>query len=270
MSVFDETIAQLNLAISSIISQKFTDFELIIILDKPDNIVLEEYLKDLSKNEKRIIFIKNSQNVKLGASLNKWIQISRWKYIARMDGDDQCHTSKIKKQFLFLEEKKHVDLLFTWWTEINEKRESLMRIPSKKDFRNIKKTFFYKSPILHASMMCRTEILQNNLYPETDRPEDFSLFLSLISKWYKFDVLEESLYTYYVDEYNLEKKYKKNRIFSSNFIKILSKNILYYYKNIFFWWMYWICLVQWILSRNKYVFYLFFNTLQSMYKKFFI
>jgi len=107
-------------------------------------------------------------------------------------------------------------------------------------------------------MMCKKNIFKKYNYPEIDRPEDFSLFLKLIYKKYSFDILEENLYSYYIQSKNLEKKYEKIRIFSSNYIKIFLKNIGKYWNNIYFWFRFLIVVLEYILTRNKLIFNLFY------------
>jgi hypothetical protein len=220
--------------------------------------------------DSRIIFIENKKNIKLWASLNKWIKLAEWKYIARMDADDECDRWKLWKQLQYLENNLEIDLLFTGWQEIDELWNANIRIPTHDDFKNIRKTFFYKSPILHASMMCKKSIFERFSYPAIDRPEDFSLFLELISAWYRFDILEENLYSYYIQWENWEKKYIKIKIFSENYLKILLKNYSLFWINIYFWWMLFIVTIQWILTRNKIIFDWVFNTLQNLYRKIFL
>jgi len=270
MSVYWENQKQLQRAIGSILEQSFSDFECIIVLDNPTNFEAKQYILKEQKTDTRIIFLENERNIKLWASLNKWISVAKGKYIARMDGDDICDASKLEKQFQYLEKHSEVDLLFTWWEQIDEKWKIEIRIPLQEDFQNIKNTFFYKSPLLHASMMCRKEVFEHHRYPEIDRPEDFWLFLALIANDYSFDVIPEKLYTFFVDKYDSEKKYQKIRIFSSNYLQILWKNIPHFFWNIYFWWMFTISIIQWVLSRNQYVFDVFFGKLQDLYKHYII
>lgn len=268
MSVFSENQEQLKASITSILQQSFSDFEFVIILDNPENTVAKTYIE--KQSDPRIVFLENPENIKLGASLNKGINNARGKYIARMDGDDICDITKLEKQYTYMQEHPGTTLLFTWWEEVDEKWKRESRIPSELDFSNIHKTFFYKSPILHASMMCRKEVFEKYQYPETDRPEDFALFMRLIHEGYIFNILEENLYTFFIDSYDLEKKYKKIRIFSWNFLSILWKNKGHFIFNPYFWWMFLVCCIEWILSRNKWIFFWVFNSLQKMYKRFFI
>ncbi len=266
MSVYNESIGQLQRSMDSVLWQSFQSYEFIIVLDNPENIKGREYIVSQQKADKRIIFLENEKNIKLWASLNRWIELVRWEYIARMDGDDVCDPRKLQKQVEYLEGNRNVDLLFTGWEEIDEQGNTQVRIPSRIDFQNISKTFFYKSPLLHASMICKRKILEKSTYPEIDRPEDFSLFLDLIHAWYIFDILEENLYSFYIQTQDIEKKYEKIRVFSSNYLRILLKNTSKFWKNIYFWWMFLLVIIQWILSRNRHIFNIFFIRLQDIYK----
>lgn len=92
-------------AIDSILAQTYKDFELIIIndgsTDKTEEIIL-------SYNDPRIRYIKNETNLKLINTLNKGIDLSRGKYIARMDADDISLPNRLEKEVNFLE--NHPDL----------------------------------------------------------------------------------------------------------------------------------------------------------------
>ena len=266
MSVYKENIQQLENSINSILNQAFDNIEFIIVLDNPNNLVAKNFILKIIKNDSRIIFLENKKNMWLAYSLNKAIKNTSWKYIARMDADDISDINRLKIQFVYLEKNKNIDLLFTWWTEIDEKNNKLLRIPKKEWFKKIKKYFFIKSMILHPTLMCKSKILKDNNYPIINRPEDFILFLDLIKKWYIFDILEEDLFLYTVQNYDLKLKFKKINIYSQNFLPILLKN-KYYYFNIYFLYFTIRILVEYILSRNYFIFKLFYINLFKIFKK---
>jgi len=62
MSVYNETETQLNKSILSIINQTFSNFEFIIILDNPNNIIAKNTILSFLKNDNRIIFFENEEN----------------------------------------------------------------------------------------------------------------------------------------------------------------------------------------------------------------
>lgn len=270
MSVYNETIYQLKNSMDCILWQSFQDFEFIIVSDNPQNRHAQTYIQERQKQDARIIFLQNKHNIQLGASLNRAISVATWEYIARMDADDVCDVTKLEQQYTYLQQHPKVGLLFTGWQEVDEKWTTHIRVPSRRDFAHIHQSFFYKSPLLHASMCVKASVFEKYSYPEIDRPEDFSLFLDLIAAGYQFDVIEKNLYTFYIQTYDVKKKYKKMKIFSSNFLTILHKNIDHYKMNPYFWWMYLLVIIQWVLTRNKYIFYMLFNVLQKIYKRLFI
>lgn len=266
MSVYNENQEQLDNSISSILKQSCEDFEFIIILDNPKNTIAKQLLINYKNQDKRILFLENDKNYGLPFSLNKWINISNWKYIARMDADDVSNIYRLEKQLNFLEKNEYVDLLFTWWSELDEKWNLFKRIPKREWFKNIKKYFFIKSMLLHPTLMCKSEVLKNHQYPVTDRPEDFILFLELIKKWFKFDILEEDCFLYTIQKLNLELKFKKINVFSKNFLPVLLKNT-YYYSSIYYWYFVLRIFVEFILSRNFILFKFFYIHLFNVIKK---
>ena len=84
MTVYNEPVEFVEKAISSILTQKFKDFEYIIILDKHDNYEMRSYLEGTAKEDGRIRFYVNEQNMGLARSLDKGIDLAKGMYIARM------------------------------------------------------------------------------------------------------------------------------------------------------------------------------------------
>lgn len=98
----------IQLAINSILSQTFSDWELIIIndcsSDKTSEIV-NQY------QDKRIRFLDEKENLGLSARLIQSLALSKGKYFARMDGDDISYKSRLEIQLKYLEEHPEVDLV---------------------------------------------------------------------------------------------------------------------------------------------------------------
>lgn len=92
--------------INSILSQTFSDFELLIVddgsTDETVNIIM-------SYNDIRIRLIRNNHDyIK---SCNMLLQKARGKYIARMDSDDIMIADRLEKQYRFLENNPEVDIV---------------------------------------------------------------------------------------------------------------------------------------------------------------
>ena len=89
----------LNEAIDSILNQTFEDFELIIINDAST----DKSAEIISRfKDKRIILLNNQENSGISKSLNRGIDISNGKYIARIDGNDVALPNRLNVQYKFI------------------------------------------------------------------------------------------------------------------------------------------------------------------------
>jgi glycosyltransferase involved in cell wall biosynthesis len=85
-------------AISSVLTQSFTDFELLIVNDGSTD-QTEKVIR--SFKDPRIVVI-NQQNRGIASALNLGLSHARAPYIARFDADDICFTNRIKIQYDFI------------------------------------------------------------------------------------------------------------------------------------------------------------------------
>lgn len=266
MSVHKEPVPAVQCSIESLMAQTYKNWELRIVLDCPDNISMKEYLMSLSARHPNIHIIINETNLGLGASLNKAVACSAGEYCARMDVEDISFPNRFKKQIEFVTRYPHTDLLFTQWEEIHANGSVKVRRPVSKDVKKIQRNFFIKTLLLHPTLFTRKEILKYNPYPEMERPEDWVLFLDLIRNSYKFDILEEVLYRYIVDD---TQKFQKVRVYSKNLLPHLAKNIRYYWKNLYFWVYYLRIFLEYAISRNSFIYQVTSKILTSVHKRLF-
>jgi glycosyltransferase involved in cell wall biosynthesis len=85
----------LERAIRSVLAQTFRGFEVIVVIDGPDDVTRPDALKAMSK---RIQVISLPQNVGLAEARNEGIRRARGKWIALLDDDDEWLPEKLRLQ----------------------------------------------------------------------------------------------------------------------------------------------------------------------------
>ena len=171
--------------LTSVFSQSFKNFEVILIYD-------DQNLKDLyyiRKNFKsvKLRIIINKSNIGAGYSRNVAIKHSLGKYIAFLDADDYWHKDKLSLQLNFMEKNlckiSHTDYTIAGNTK-NQKR-----IAKKLSFNEIIKS----CDIGLSTVMLKKNILKKNLFPNLRTKEDYVLWLKILKSGIKIYPINKNL-----------------------------------------------------------------------------
>ena len=177
-------------AITSILNQTFSDFELIIIDDaSTDNTA--KIIK--SFDDKRVKYFRNKQNSGVTVSLNNGLKHCCGEFVARMDADDICFPTRFEKQVSKLQEG--YDIVGTNIIFIDEKGEKQgIRTYSN----NIDSVIRMESPLAHPSVMFRKDFLQKTGWYRTEynSAEDYDLWIRFYTNNARFFIIQESLLLY--------------------------------------------------------------------------
>lgn len=186
-----KTAAFLKEAVDSMLSQTFTDFELIVLNDcSPDN---AEEIMD-SYNDPRIVRYKGEKNVGLGNVLNVGIAMARGEYIARMDSDDVSLPERLQFQADYLDAHPEYDLVSVGMKEFCG--GSAVHCYDN-ETEQIKFNALFYSPVLHASSMWRRDGFKGLLYDQSFVPsEDYDLWTRALLKGVKMRNVPRVLYLY--------------------------------------------------------------------------
>ena len=204
-------------AIESMLNQTYMNFEFLIINDGSTD-ATEEII--LSYNDDRIRYIKNNQNLKLIASLNKGLDLAKGEYIARMDADDISMPERLEKQVEFMERKPDHILVASCVSFIpNEEIFGTQSFSSDV----IRFKLLSNNCIYHTSVMMRKSMLDGQYYSKNYlHIEDYEFWTRLIGIG-KFSILEEKLVKYRVHS---ESICQKNEEFQYEQVKIVRFNLI--------------------------------------------
>lgn len=187
--------ADVEKAVASVLSQTFTDFELLIIDDgsKDNSADLVARFED-----PRIRLIRQT-NCGLAATLNRGCDMAEGEFIARQDQDDLSHPARLEKQLEYMRSNPDCALLGTW-AEIQAGDEPTGRSHTHATEHGLLCfDLLFNNPFVHSSaMLRRAAVLEIGGYstdPDRQPPEDYELW-SRIARRYRVANLPEKLLIY--------------------------------------------------------------------------
>lgn len=170
-------------SIRSILDQTYKNIEIIAIDDcSKDNTL--KILQELAEKDNRIQVIKNEENLKLIATLNKGISLCNGDYIARMDADDISLPTRIEEEVNFLENNKDHDIVSCqFYTFVSDRpgKKSLHHNPLRNE--DLQAYLLFKSGICHPAVLIRKRVFTElNLKFEKEylHVEDYALWSKAI------------------------------------------------------------------------------------------
>lgn len=220
MSTYNTDESFLRKSIESILNQTHKNFEFIIINDgsNKDLNIIKQY------NDKRIIVVDNMENKGLPYSLNKALEISTGKYIARMDSDDIAILNRLEKQVMYMEKHKDIGICGMFAKQIGDKN-GFSLTPLYKD-NDVKVQLLFKCALTHPTVMIRKEMLNNNKIQYNEQfkyAQDYELWSKCNMKRIKISIIPKiGLYLrIHKKQISDSKREEQNKYY----IKTLKKNM---------------------------------------------
>lgn len=206
----------LEQAVRSIQNQTYTNWELILCDDgsKDDTYAVAQRL---AAEDKRIVLLKNAENLGLNKTLNNCLAVAQGEYIARMDGDDDCLPERFEKQLAFLKSHPEFDIVSSPMILFDEKgewgRTTAVESPRPEDV-------VVGSPICHAPVMLRKAAMDAVGGYTVDkhmlRVEDVNLWIKLYAHGSRCYNFQEPLYRMRNDQDALNRRkyiYRINSVY---------------------------------------------------------
>ena len=194
-------------AISSILSQTYRNFELIIV----DDCSTDKTMKIISQYEDpRIKVLKNKNNLMVSKTKNKAIKEAKGEYIVSMDADDISVENRLELLVKFMEENPEIGICGSYVDLINSNEKIIGQRTYPLEDLKIRKFIFKFSPYTHGAVCIRRTILDRiDFYnPKYDFVEDRELFfrIGVISR---FANLNKNLYQLRIHSESVSAKKQK-------------------------------------------------------------
>lgn len=136
-------------------------------------------LSHWAEKDKRLSPLRNDRKDGLSRSLNKAIEVSRGRYIARMDADDLCRPDRLARQSLFLDLNPQVGVVGSFNHVVDEKGRVLETWRFQQTPEEIYYTLHFQNCLCHSSVMLRRDLLEEiGAYREDlTAAQDYDLWL---------------------------------------------------------------------------------------------
>lgn len=152
-------------AIDSILTQTYSDFELLLINDGSTDssaAIIDQY----ATQDSRIRVLTNAVAQGFGGekACNAAYRQARGRYIAKLDADDIAYPDRMERQIQFLEANPGIFLVGSWLTIIDAEGNPIgkRQYPTQPDA--ILGEFYYRNCIGHPSIMFRNHVLRDDFY----------------------------------------------------------------------------------------------------------
>lgn len=210
-------------SIRSVLSQTYTDWELLIVddcsTDNTTSIVL-------SFKDKRIHYQRNTNNMGAALTRNEALKIAKGKYIAFLDSDDIWDAEKLERQIAYMQQTGYA-FTFTNYRIINEDGSSQgkeLQMPS---------SMTYHQYLRNTAIGCLTVIIDKEQtgdfrMPNIKSSHDFALWLQIMKRGFNAYSMPQCLASYrIVTTSNTAKKWKAAQDVWRVYREIENINLIY-------------------------------------------
>ena len=194
-------------AISSILNQSFSEFELIVLNDGSSD---DTESKILSFTDERIKYHLLDHGG-LTKALNIGISRAEAEIIVRHDSDDWSEKDRFETQVKYFEDDEELDLVASWHNVVTAAGDYLGLKTAPADDESLKRMLKWRNPFCHGSVAVRKSALDRvGGYNEALLySQDYDLWLRMADAGIKFACIPEPLYNYSISPDSIAKGWHK-------------------------------------------------------------
>ena len=186
----EKTIEQ---AINSVLSQTYTNFELLVVNDCSTDRTAE-LVKSIAAKDSRVRLISNVKNSGVSYTRKHGLEEAKGSWIAILDSDDAWAQEKLEKQ-IKLQKKTNADLLFTGSAFMDADGKPIdwyLAAPAEVTYRQLLK----QNVLSNSSALVRKELYTKYYAVGDGMHEDFAIWLSILKDGRKAYGVDEPLLIY--------------------------------------------------------------------------
>ena len=186
----EKTIEQ---AINSVLSQTYTNFELLVVNDCSKDRTAE-LVKGIAATDGRVRLISNVKNSGVSYTRKHGLEEANGSWIAILDSDDAWTPEKLEKQ-IELQNRTNADLLFTGSAFMDADGHPIdwyLHAPAEVTYRQLLK----QNVLSNSSALVRKELYARHYAVGDGMHEDFAIWLSILKEGKKAYGVDEPLLIY--------------------------------------------------------------------------
>lgn len=167
----------INEAVQSILTQRYRNFELLIIDDGSTDDT-HSIVTDMSRSDARVRIVRQ-QKSGIVATLNHSIGLAKGKYLARMDADDIAHPLRLLLQFNKMEAEPQ---LVACGTDFIKFGGATQYVATPRTNEECKAVLMIESCFAHPTVMMRSDVIQRmclRYSSDAEYVEDYRLWTEL-------------------------------------------------------------------------------------------
>ncbi len=164
-------------AISSVLSQSISDWEL-IVLDDCSGDRTRDVVEEFVQKDSRVQLQINEENMGAAKTRNRGLDMCRGKYVAFLDSDDYWQPQMLEKMFVRAEETK-ADIVYCSYSLVDEQGRKVCNdfiVPLQTTFQES----IIRSVITCSSVLITSELAKNNRFPTDVYHEDIALWFQIL------------------------------------------------------------------------------------------
>ena len=186
----EKTIEQ---AINSVLSQTYTNFELLVVNDCSTDRTAE-WVKSIAAKDSRVRLISNVKNNGVSYTRKHGLEEAKGDWIAILDSDDAWEPEKLEKQIV-LQRRTNADLLFTGSAFMDSEGHPIdwcLHAPKEVTYRQLLK----QNVLSNSSALVRKELYAKYYAIGDGMHEAFAIWLSILKEGKKAYGVDEPLLIY--------------------------------------------------------------------------